>query len=488
MITDELSSLYQQYTGTKPTSIVQLPGSGSQRTYYRLFGFNTTVIGAVNYDIAENKAFFSFTNHFRKMGLPVPELLMVSGNMEMYLLEDLGDTNLFQVLQEKQEMTGLNEDVKQLYKQVLNILPEFQITAAKDLDFSVCYPRQAFDLQSMKWDLNYFKYYFLRLAGVPFSEQALEDDFNKLCGHLLEAGVQNFLYRDFQSRNIMINNGKPWFIDYQGGRKGALQYDVASLLYDAKADLKPETRAYFLGLYLNQVEKQYQVDPQRFLFYYPGFILIRILQALGAYGFRGYFEKKEHFLKSIPYALDNLRLLRNEPFSPDLPELFKTIDQMTDPDGQYYKYLLKISGSNAKTRSGNEESKALLTIRINSFSYRRGIPEDETGNGGGFVFDCRALPNPGRFEIYRSKTGKDKEVIDFLKDDHSVLMFNEQVSTMVDQSIRNYSARGFQNLMVSFGCTGGRHRSVYCAEQLAAFLAGKSGIRLIVRHMEQEAG
>jgi hypothetical protein len=365
------------------------------------------------------------------------------------------------------------------------MLPEFQIRASGNFDYSVCYPRAAFDHQSIQWDLNYFKYYFLRLADIPFREQELENDFATLGRWLVQPDDHYFLYRDFQSRNIMISGDKPYFIDYQGGRQGGLQYDVASLLYDAKADLPPAFRNELLQKYLSKIENQFGIDPRAFLTRYPLFILIRILQALGAYGFRGYFEKKDHFLKSIPFALKNLFTLRqNELANTPLPELMSVIDKFSDPEEINYKRLLEISGSNENIQNALHENVEGLKIRINSFSYRNAIPPDQSGNGGGFVFDCRALPNPGRYTQYQDKTGKDCEVISFLNSDPAVHSFLKSVSTIVDQSIRNYLERGFHDLMVSFGCTGGRHRSVFCAEYLAGELRKMPEIHIELVHTE----
>jgi aminoglycoside/choline kinase family phosphotransferase len=449
-------------------------------------GVGSSVIGAYNEDTAENLAFFSFTRHFREFDLPVPVILEISGDNKYYLLTDLGDTTLFNLISEDRASGNeISWHTKSLYGEVIDLLPEFQIRASKSFDYSVCYPRAVFDWQSVQWDLNYFKYYFLRLADIPFREQELENDFAALCRLLKQEDDHYFLYRDFQSRNIMITEGKPFFIDYQGGRQGALPYDVASLLYDAKADLAPDLRDELLQRYLVKIENQFGLDPRIFLARYPLFILIRILQALGAYGFRGFIEKKDHFLKSIPFALKNLfRLRQHELAQAPLPELLSVIDKFVDPEGIYFKRLLEISGDKNNIHNTLQEKKNGLRIRINSFSYRSAIPSDPSGNGGGFVFDCRALPNPGRFTQYQDKTGRDREVISFLNENPAVHSFLQNVKTMVDQSITNYLDRGFQNLMVSFGCTGGRHRSVFCAEYLAAELATVPELQVELVHTE----
>jgi hypothetical protein len=348
-------------------------------------------------------------------------------------------------------------------------LPRIQVAAAAKIDFSVCFPRDVFDRRSMMWDLNYFKYYFLKLAGISYDEEALEEDFQQFTDFLCEAGHDHFMYRDFQSRNIMIVADEPWFIDYQGGRKGALQYDIASLLYDAKADIPDAAREKLLEEYLKSLEFYLPVDRPRFMKYYHGFVLVRILQALGAYGFRGYYENKPHFLQSIPFALENIRALREKGvLELGTPMLSGILDMLTR-DVRLNTLLKPAAG---------------LTVTITSFSYKRGLPEDGSGHGGGFIFDCRALPNPGRFEEFKPLTGKDHPVIDFLKKERAVDEFLNHATSLVDQSIRNYIERDFNHLSVSFGCTGGQHRSVYCAEALAAFIRSKYDLKLIIKHRE----
>jgi hypothetical protein len=350
-------------------------------------------------------------------------------------------------------------------------LPRFQIEAGRDLNYKLCYPRASFDRQSIAWDLNYFKYYFLKLAGIPFNEQALELDFGRLTKFLLSADRDYFLYRDFQSRNVMLRDGAPVFLDYQGGRKGALQYDIASLLYDAKADLPPELRQQLLDYYLDGLGEFIKLDREIFMHYYYGYVYIRIMQALGAYGLRGFYERKIHFLQSVPYALENVRwLLHNVELPIALPMLMDT-----------FKRAL---GSNKSQVSSVVES--TITVRINSFSFHRGTLKDETGHGGGFVFDARGLPNPGREERFKALTGKDAPVADYLSRQESVQQFLNNVKSLVDASVNNYQSRGFKNLMVAFGCTGGQHRSVYLAEQLAKHLRGRRGVEVVLQHRELE--
>jgi len=446
-----------------------LPQSGSYRKYYRLETGKKTIIGVYNEDLKENKAFLDFTHHFLKHKLPVPNILGVDPDQKIYFLEDLGDETLFSFLQKNRSEGVLPVSVKQAYRRVLELLPLFQVKAGNELDYSACYPRPAFDRQSMHWDLNYFKYYFLKLAGIPFDEQKLEDDFLNFIAYLSEAGTEHFMYRDFQSRNIMLVNGNPYFIDYQGGRRGAIQYDLASLLYDAKADLPPDVRDELLEHYISALGKHIPLNRARFLSIFPGFVLIRILQALGAYGFRGYYEKKTHFLQSVPYALRNLQyVMSNYQLPITIPTLIGIIERMTG--AELFKDFKSVQSN--------------LTVSIYSFSYRKAIPEDPSGNGGGFVFDCRALPNPGKFEEYQHLTGQDQPVIDFLKKEKVVEAFLLGVFQLVDQSVTRYIQRDFSHLMVSFGCTGGQHRSVFCAEALRRHLLEKFSITLSVHHHE----
>ncbi len=351
-------------------------------------------------------------------------------------------------------------------------LPRFQIEAGRDLNYKVCYPRASFDRQSIAWDLNYFKYYFLKLAGISFNEQALEDDFDSLTQFLLKADRDYFLYRDFQSRNVMMRDTLPFFVDYQGGRKGALQYDIASLLYDAKADLPPELRQQLLDRYLDVVGGLIDLDREVFMEHYYAYVYIRIMQALGAYGFRGFYERKAHFLQSVPYALKNVRWLLNHVKLPiALPMLMETFDRMA---------------ASQKLQAAPPEGEK-LAIRIVSFSFHRGLPEDPTGHGGGFVFDARGLPNPGREERFKTATGKDEPVIEYLNQQKSVGDFLAHATSLVEASISSYQSRNFKSLMVSFGCTGGQHRSVYLAEQLAQHLRGRKDVVVLLRHRELEA-
>jgi aminoglycoside/choline kinase family phosphotransferase len=419
----------------------------------------------------ENAAFLEFSRHFRKHGLPVPEIYAQDLDHGAYLEEDFGDTSLFEFLSQNRTGETISPVAVDAYRTVIATLPRFQIEAGRDLNYKICYPRGSFDRQSISWDLNYFKYYFLRLAGIPFSEQALEDDFSRLTKFLLSAGRDYFLYRDFQSRNIMLRDGQPYFLDYQGGRKGALQYDVASLLYDAKADLPPDLRQQLLDHYLDTLPAFSDLKRDAFMQHYYAYVYIRIMQALGAYGFRGFYERKAHFLQSVPYALKNLRwLLHNVTLPIALPTLMEAFHSMLASE--------KLQGLASEADS--------LVVRIFSFSFHRGLPKDESGNGGGFIFDGRSLPNPGREDRFKALTGRDAPVIDYLNQQESVHQFLASVMSLVDASVNSYQRRSFKNLMVSFGCTGGQHRSVYLAEQLAKHLQGRYGVEVVVVHRELE--
>jgi aminoglycoside/choline kinase family phosphotransferase len=470
---DVLKKLFERHFHAPPERIQPLQGElgGSGRKIIRLASEKHHAIGILYGVREENVAFLEFSKHFRRHGLPVPEIYAEDLSHGAYLEEDFGDTTLFEFLSKNRAGGAIAPQAVEAYRKVVAVLPRFQVEAGRDLNYRVCYPIASFDRQSIAWDLNYFKYYFLRLAGIPFNEQALEDDFGRLTEFLLSAPRDYFLYRDFQSRNILLRNGDPFFVDYQGGRKGALQYDIASLLYDAKADLPPELRQQLLDHYLDRLAGFIELDRAAFMQHFYPYVYIRIMQALGAYGFRGFYERKPHFLQSVPYALKNLRWLLHHVRLPiALPTLMDAFKSMLASD--------KLQG--LATEADN------LIVRIFSFSFHQGLPKDETGNGGGFVFDGRSLPNPGREERFKTLTGKDAPVIEYLQQQESVHQFLASVLSLVDASVSTYQQRRFKNLMVSFGCTGGQHRSVYLAEQLAKRLRARNGLEVVVRHLELE--
>jgi aminoglycoside/choline kinase family phosphotransferase len=468
-----LKRLFEQHFHTQPEHVRALQGQlgGSGRVIVRLTGGETSAIGVLGPVREENQAFLEFSKHFRRRGLPVPEIYAEDLGHGAYIEEDLGDVTLFDYLNAHRNGEELAPEAMDAYRKAVAELPRFQVEAGGDLNYKACYPRASFDRQSINWDLNYFKYYFLRLAGIPFNEQALEDDFSRLTRFLLTAPHDYFLYRDFQSRNIMLRNGKPYFLDYQGGRKGALQYDIASLLFDGKADLPPAARELLLNDYLDALANYIPLDRAAFLHHYYAYVYVRILQALGAYGFRGFYERKPHFLQSVPYALKNLEwLAANVKLPIALPSLLDALAGMSKSE--------KLKGLGDTTHG--------LTVRVFSFSFHRDAPKDESGNGGGFIFDARSLPNPGREERFKKLTGKDEPVKEYLNAQGQVHSFFENAAALVDSAVGNYRERGFSNLMVSFGCTGGQHRSVFLAEELAKHLRGQAGVQVALKHVELE--
>src|SRR5258706_352040 len=417
MSLDVLNKLFEQYFHAPPEHVQPLQGElgGSGRKIIRFSNEKHRAIGILYGVREENEAFLAFSKHFRRHGLPVPEIYAEDLSQGAYLEEDLGDTTLFEFLSKNRTGENIAPQVVEAYRKVVAVLPRFQVEAGRDLNYKVCYPISSFDRQSIAWDLNYFKYYFLRLAGIPFNERALEDDFGRLTEFLLSASREYFLYRDFQSRNILLRNCDPFFVDYQGGRQGALQYDIASLLYDAKADLPPELRQQLLDHYLDRLSSFIQLDREAFLRHYYAYVYIRIMQALGAYGFRGFYERKAHFLQSVPYALKNLRwLLHHVRLPVPLPALMDAFKGMLASE--------KLQGLASEAEN--------LVIRIFSFSFHQDLPKDETGNGGGVVFSCRDLPNPGREERFKTLTGKDAPVIEYLQQQERGNQFLSSVLTL----------------------------------------------------------
>jgi aminoglycoside/choline kinase family phosphotransferase len=501
---DVLKRQFERHFGCAALRVEPVQGGlgGSGRTIVRLANDRCSAIGVVHDVRAENVAFLEFSRHFRRHGLPVPEIYAEDLTAGAYLQEDLGDTTLFEYLRDHRAGGASDNaslpaagagaeiapEVVEMYRRAVEVLPRFQVEAGRDLNYKVCYPRASFDRQSIAWDLNYFKYYFLRLAGVPFHEEALEKDFSRLTRFLLSADRGYFLYRDFQSRNIMVRQGRPYFLDYQGGRRGALQYDIASLLFDAKADLPPPLRQQLLDHYLDSLAGFIKLDREAFLHHYHAYAYVRIMQALGAYGFRGYYERKAHFLESVPYALKNLRwLLHNVALPVALPALMAAFAAMSGPKDEpgHAPCLAPGIGQPTALRSPTPEG-AELTVVVSSFSFHRGPLADESGHGGGFVFDARSLPNPGREERFKRLSGEDAAVVEYLNQQPGVQQFLASAMALVEASVSEYTRRGFAHLMVSFGCTGGQHRSVFLAEQVAKRLGGRGGVRVVLRHREQE--
>ncbi len=462
-----LSKLFQEYTGFLAQEQTELSASGSNRKYFRLIGGGTSVIGVQGISQAENEAFLYMAQHFKELGLNVPEVYAVSDDKMTYIQEDLGDTLLFNYIAEGRKTGVFCEPEKEMLRKTMRALARFQVIGARDFDYRVCYPQPEFNLRSILWDLNYFKYCFLKATGLEFQEDRLENEFERLAYILLQKRTDTFMYRDFQSRNVMIHNDEPFFIDFQGGKKGPIYYDVASFLWQAKAHFHDELRSELLETYLDEMEHYMPIDREEFYETLRHFVLFRTLQVLGAYGFRGYFEKKPHFLQSIPFAIENLRgLLKTG--SEDYPYLLQVLREMTE--------MKQFKEVNVRKP---------LIVKVYSFSYKKGIPNDDSGNGGGFVFDCRAVNNPGKYERYAYFTGLDENVIQFLEEDGEILTFLDNAYNLVDASVKRYKDRGFQNLMVSFGCTGGQHRSVYAAQKMAEHINQKFGVEVQLIHREQ---
>jgi aminoglycoside/choline kinase family phosphotransferase len=466
----KLHILFEKKFGQKPDSLSSLTPSGSHRKYYRLNSSNHTAIGVINNDSKENIAFLSFASAFHNLGLNVPEIYEIHEDNEHYLLQDLGDKLLKDIVDEAGEDIASNNYVINLYKQALSSLVKFQILGKDAINFDLCIPRDSFDNQSILWDLNHFKYFFLKISKITFDEQKLEYDFESLSSELDKIDRRYFMYRDFQSRNIMIHNDKCFFIDFQGGRKGALQYDVASLLFEAKTNLPHPSREELLGYYLEELSKYISLDKNEFINNYYKFVLIRILQALGAYGQRGWVEKKPLFLQSIPFAIKNLKWLRENKRIPlNIPELSRLINVFIE-DRQFD---IQVPVPEEKLR-----------IEINSFSYRKALPDDLSGNGGGFIFDCRSINNPGLYPELKGFTGKDREIQSFFEKYGDMGKFLDDIYAILSKTIRVYQEKKYKHLQVNFGCTGGRHRSVYAAEQITKKIAESFDVIIDINHRE----
>jgi aminoglycoside/choline kinase family phosphotransferase len=473
-IIEGIKKLFTKFSNVPVVSVEKLPESGSDRTYFRIFTRGVqTYIATYNQNQKETVTFVQFSNHFRKYCLPVPEIFAVNEEETLYIQEDFGDTSLLNQL----EKFGHNEYVYSLFQQSLQNLARMQIIGGESLDYDYCLTAKEFGKQAIMSDLLYFKYYFLDTLKLPYDKQALLEDFDALSNYLTHTEHKHFMFRDFQSRNIMVQNEMVHFIDYQGGMKGALQYDVASLLWQAKAELPDDWKNNLLKDYMDYIDNLLvkPVDRITFVSQYNGYVLIRLLQVLGAYGFRGLFERKAHFLISIPPALRNLRwFISNKRVGIMLPEFDRMLTLIVD-DNIIRRF---------QPVSANPET--ALVVYIHSFSFKKLHPVDESENGGGFVFDCRGILNPGRFEEFRRFTGRDKAVKDFLEQQTIMPDFLNSVYNLVDISVEDYIERNFSKLMVSFGCTGGQHRSVYAADELARHLRNKFGVKTVVRHMIQD--
>ncbi len=547
MIMNELSELFLSWAGVAPENVVPLAESGSDRKYFRLSagggvtgaasaasaagaagvvggatsggeageaseaGSAMTCIGVMSDNIAENEAFIYLARHFRAAGIAVPEVYAVGQDRKAYIQEDLGTESLFAAVAEgrgraislfkrQADEAAYSPAEAEMLCKAIGKLAEIQVRGAEGLDFSRCYPVPAMDARSIMFDLNYFKYCYLLPTGIEYNEVRLQDEFEKLAEDLLSEDFDTFMYRDFQARNVMLKDGEPYFIDFQGGRRGPVYYDVASFVWQARSCFPRELKRKMVETYIGALEKFRQVDRPAFMSRLRTFVLFRTMQVLGAYGFRGCVQKKQHFIDSIPFALANLRELLAEPFAayPYLSELLSKVAVQGAKPAPGQKAVGKAVGEaagqtktaaeNAVQNSAQEaaQNAAGLTIEVCSFSYKKGLPADDSGNGGGYLFDCRGLNNPGRYERYRHSTGRDADVIAFLEEDGGVFPYLEHVYGIVDPHVENFISRNFTHLSVGFGCTGGQHRSVYCAEHLAAHLAAKYGpkARIALSHRE----
>ena len=471
---DGIVQLYKSWKGEEPLEIDVLPQSGSDRRYFRLHIANgDTLIATSGNNIKENEVFIYFANHFHSKNLPVPEIFTVNENRDIYLQEDFGDVSLLNILEKK----GYVPEVYQLFKESLSQLARLQILGDKDIDYNLCLTNSEFGKQAIMADLLYFKYYFLDALAKPYDKQKLIDDFEALSNYLTHTEYKYFMFRDFQSRNILIKETNAHFIDFQGGMKVSRQYDVASLLWQARANLPDEWKTNLLEDYMDAFETLTGDTLDRTIFrsQYNGYVLIRLLQVLGAYGFRGLFERKAQFLTSIPQALNNLKaFIDDNSVGISVPEFKKILEICVDEE--IIKRFTPIRA---------DESTPLV-VKICSFSYKKGIPPDATGNGGGFVFDCRGIENPGRYEEYKTIHGRNKPVMDFLERQTRMQDFLNSVFDIVDISVEDYIRRGFTNLSVNFGCTGGQHRSVYAADALARHLKNKYKVQIDLCHIVQE--
>jgi aminoglycoside/choline kinase family phosphotransferase len=461
-----VESAYLKWKGTEPAKMTRLPRSGSDRIYFRLADGESHLIGAFNPGREENDAFVGFTNHFRSLGLKVPEIFIYYPEEKVYFLEDLGDINLFTWLAMRAAPVRFDSVTEQLMRTIVSDLVRFQAEGIKGLDLSLCYPHRSFDRQSIIWDMNYFKYMFLKLVAAPFNETRLERDFEKLTAFLLEAGQDYFLFRDFQTANIMIHNGIPYYIDYQGGRCGAPQYDIASLVYDAKAYFPVELRNAMIDFHASEFTKATGRSLKDINRYSDAFAAVRLMQALGAFGFRGLYENKPTFTESIVPAVELLsKVMETISSHIELPELSAAVSAI--PHQKRYKLL----------QLGQEH----LRIHVTSFSYFHGKSLN-SDNGGGFVFDCRGLKNPGSEPRFSELTGKDPMIVEYYSGDEEAQDFVSDCVNMVRNTLPMYRRKGVLSINIAFGCSGGRHRSVWCAERAATLLATNPGVEVIVEH------
>jgi aminoglycoside/choline kinase family phosphotransferase len=464
---EKLKIFYQKSYGCEADSIKMITQAGSPRKYYRFKKDSSSVLGVYSENIEETETFLYYSDVFAKANLNTPQVYSVSDDIKCYFIQDFGDDLLLGLLEKEPFETRYSGRIADLYKKSLAALVKLQIAGASQIDYSKAYQIKDFDEQAILFDLNYFKYYFLNRSGVSYNEKMLQDDFDTMAASLANEGPKLFMFRDFQARNIVVKDNEPYFIDYQGGRRGAPEYDAVSLLFQAKAALPENFREELLNFYFNELCENIKIEYAEFCDRFYIYVYLRVMQTLGAYGLRGLIENKQHFVESIPFALKNLsELLKRHPFPERYPE------------------LLRVLKSLAETSKFDNKIFDKFTVQVFSFSFKKGIPNDCTGNGGGFVFDCRGIHNPGRYAEYKTKTGKDKEVIDFFKANSDIDIYFENAVNVVKPTIENYIERGFNSLMISFGCTGGQHRSVYCAEAMAKFIRENYNADVVLLHRE----
>ncbi|BAV10191.1 Phosphotransferase enzyme family protein [Filimonas lacunae] len=472
-VVNTIQEVFTSFNRQSIRRIEKLPQSGSDRIYFRIYTESESFIATYNLNIRENETFIQFSQHFVQAGLPVPAIYAWNEEKTIYIQQDLGVNSLL----DKLEQHGHGDYAYKLFQKSLSQLARFQILGHKGLDYSLCLTAKEFGKQAILSDLLYCKYYFLDTLKLPYDKQGMLDDFDALSTYLTKTEYKYFMFRDFQSRNIIVNKDEVFFIDYQGGMQGALQYDVASLLWQAKAELSDEWKSYLLDFYMDEIDNLLEkpIDRDLFVSQYNGYVLIRLLQVLGAYGFRGLFERKAHFLASIPLALRNLKwFVENKRIGISLPEFDKVL-----------RIIVQDEMINRFEPATATESTPLV-VKVNSFSYRKGIPVDVSDNGGGFVFDCRGILNPGRYTEYKPLSGMDKAVQDFLEQRTRMNEFLNSVKDIIDISVEDYISRGFESLMINFGCTGGQHRSVYAAEQVARHLRNKYKVKTVLQHTNCE--
>ena len=468
-----LEKLFEEHFGSKPDKIELMPVSGSDRRYYRLSNKKHKAVGTYNTNVAENNTYFYFTELFKKHEINIPEIYKINKDRKYYLQQDLGKTSLFDLLNKE----GFTDDVQKNFEKALDQLVKLQWMAGREANFDQCFSTKQFDEKAIMADLFYFKYYFVDLQKIHYNKSALMEEMEQLSRELGRVEPQMLMYRDFQSRNIMIHDKKAYLIDFQGAMKGPAQYDLASLLWQAKAQLPEAWKEHLLNSYITALNDLpiSKINEIHFRKGYGHFVLLRLMQVLGAYGFRGLLERKPHFISSIAPALKNLEIfLETYPQIPAYPELRSLLEKLCTKEMQeMYAQPARKDG-------------AKLQITVNSFSYKNGLPKDKSTHGGGFVFDCRGILNPGRYSAYKHLTGHDAPVQEFLQQETRMKEFLDHVYGLISVNIDDYLARDFEHLSISFGCTGGQHRSVFAAEQTAAYISNRFKVPVTIHHLNEK--